>query len=64
MSLPIVAGPERAVWGNQGLREGGTRGTLYPRPVGSGAREDGSTHAKIFCNQAQIGGCFIHLQRW
>jgi len=37
----------------QGLREGSTKGTLYPGPVGTGARADESTHAKFFFNQAQ-----------
>jgi len=37
----------------QGIREGGTRGTLYPDPVGTEAREDECTHAKFFCKQAQ-----------
>ena len=31
----------------------GTRGTSYPGPVGTSAREDKSTKAKFFCNQAQ-----------
>jgi len=48
----------------QGLRKGGTRGTMYPGPVGSGAQEDESMQAKMFCNQAQIDGRFLHLQRW
>jgi len=37
----------------QGLRDGGRRGTSYLGPVGTGAREAKSTHAKFFCNQAQ-----------
>jgi len=49
----VAAGPTR----------GGTRGTLYPGPAGSGAREDESTHAKIYFGQAQINGRFLHLQR-
>ena len=49
---------------DQGLRAGGTRGTLYLGPVRSGAREGESTQAKIFCNQAQINGRFADQQRW
>ena len=37
----------------QGLREGGTGGTSYPGPEGTGAREEKSTQAKFFCNQSQ-----------
>ena len=50
--------------GKKGLREGGTRGTLYPGLIGSGAREDKRTHVKIFCDQAQIDGRILHLQHW
>jgi len=32
---------------------GGTKGTSYPGPAGTGAREYESTHDKLFCNQAQ-----------
>jgi len=38
---------------DQGLPEGGARGTSYPGPVGNGVREDGNTHDKFFCSQAQ-----------
>jgi len=37
----------------QVLRQGGTRDTSYPGPGGTEAREDESTHANLFCNQAQ-----------
>jgi len=36
-----------------GPTRGDTTGTLYPGPAGAGTREDVSTHATIFRNQAQ-----------
>jgi len=36
----------------QGLRQGGTRGTLYPGPAGTWARESLNTYDIFFCNQA------------
>ena len=36
-----------------GSKRGGTSGTLCPGPVGTGAREDESAHAKFFFNQAK-----------
>jgi len=37
----------------EGLREGGTRGTTYPGPAGTGARENESTHAQFLFEQGQ-----------
>ena len=38
---------------SSGPTRGGTKGTSYPGPVGTGTREDKSAQAKFFCNQAQ-----------
>jgi len=42
---------------NQDLREGDTRGISFPGRVVAGNREDESTHAKFFCNQAKNYYC-------
>jgi len=38
---------------SSGPTRGGTRGTSYPGPGGTGARKNESTHAKFSYNQAQ-----------
>lgn len=40
-----------------GPTRGGTRGTSYPGPVGTRAREHESAHIKFFCNQTQKYQC-------
>jgi len=48
-SRPLVTSQVSAACADMlGLREGGTRGTSYPGTGCTGARDDESTHAKLF----------------